>query len=82
MHGVNFGFSNKRDLLFADDRKAIEVMDETWIKNVWLKGRRDMYSKMMFEAVRDARQQEMEVLINKIYEINKPVVRKVLLRKI
>lgn len=41
-------------------------MDENLDKNVWLKGRRDMYSKMMFEAVRDARQQEMDVLINKI----------------
>ena len=81
MHGVNSVFSNK-GLLNANNRKAIEVMDENLDKNVWLKGRRDMYSKMMFEAVRDARQQEMEVLINKIYEINKPVVRKVLLRKI
>ena len=77
-----FGFFQQKGLLFADDRKAIEVMDENLDKNVWLKGRRDMYSKMMFEAVRDARQQEMDVLINKIYEINKPVVRKVLLRKL
>ena len=77
-----FGFFQQKGLLYADDRKAIEVMDENLDKNVWLKGRRDMYSKMMFEAVRDARQQEMDVLINKIYEINKPVVRKILLRKI
>ena len=77
-----FGFVQQKGLLYADDRKAIEVMDENLDKNVWLKGRRDMYSKMMFEAVRDARQQEMDVLINKIYEINKPVVRKILLRKI
>ena len=76
-----FGFFQQKGLLYADDRKAIEVMDENLDKNVWLKGRRDMYSKMMFEAVRDARQQEMDVLINKIYEINKPVVRKILLRK-
>ena len=74
-----FGFFQQKGLLYADDRKAIEVMDEYLDKNVWLKGRRDMYSKMMFEAVRDARQQEMDVLINKIYEINKPVVRKILL---
>ncbi len=77
-----FGFFQQKGLLYADDRKAIEVMDENLDKNVWLKGRRDMYSKMMFEAVRDARQQEMNVLINKIYEINKPVVRKILLRKV
>ena len=77
-----FGFFQQKGLLFADDRKAIEVMDENLDQNVWLKGRRDMYSKMMFEAVRDAREQEMDVFINKIYEVNKPVVRKVLLRKI
>lgn len=57
-------------------------MDENVDKNVWLKGRRDMYSKMMLDPVREAREQEMEVLINKIYEVNKPVVRKILLRKI
>ena len=80
-HGGGQAFFQQKGLLYADDRKAIEVMDENLDKNVWLKGRRDMYSKMMFEAVRDARQQEMDVLINKIYEINKPVVRKILLRK-
>lgn len=77
-----FGFFQQKGLLFADDRKAIEVMDENLEKDVWLKARRDMYSKMMFGAVRDARQQEMEVLISKIYEINKPVVRKIILRKL
>lgn len=77
-----FGFFQQKGLLFADDRRAIEVMDENLEKDVWLKGRRDMYSKMMFEAVREARQQEMEVLISKIYEINKPVVRKIVLRKL
>lgn len=77
-----FGFFQQKGLLFANDRKAIEVMDENVEKNMWLKGRRDMYSKMMFEAVRDAREQEMDVFINKIYEINKPIVRKIVLRKI
>lgn len=76
-----FGFF-QQGLLFANDRKAIEIMDENVDKNVWLKGRRDMYSKMMLDPVREAREQEMEVLINKIYEVNKPVVRKILLRKI
>ena len=77
-----FGFFQQKGLLFANDRKAIEVMDENVEKNMWLKGRRDLYSKMMFKEIRDAREQEMEVLISKIYEINKPVVRKIVLRKI
>ncbi|GCB36566.1 SGNH/GDSL hydrolase family protein [Bacteroides faecalis] len=77
-----FGFFQQQGLLFANNRKAIEVMDENVDKNMWLKGRRDMYSKMIYESVRDARQQEMEVLVSKIYEINKPITRKVVLRKI
>ena len=77
-----FGFFQQKGLLFANDRKAIEVMDENVEKNMWLKGRRDLYSKMMFKEIRDAREQEMDVLISKIYEINKPVVRKIVLRKI
>jgi hypothetical protein len=36
---------------------------------------------LMSEAVRDARKQEMEILVNKIYEVNKPVTRKVQLRQ-
>ena len=51
-------------------------------KNAWLKGHRDSYTRMMSDAVREARQQEMDVLISKIYEVNKPVVRKIVLRKI
>ena len=82
MRGGQFGFFQQKGLLFANDRKAIEVMDENVEKNMWLKGRRDLYSKMMFKEIRDAREQEMDVLISKIYEINKPVVRKIVLRKI
>lgn len=73
---------NKKAYCLHNDRKAIEVMDENVEKNMWLKGRRDLYSKMMFKEIRDAREQEMDVLISKIYEINKPVVRKIVLRKI
>ena len=35
-----FGFFQQKGLLYADDRKAIEVMDENLDKNEWLNGRR------------------------------------------
>lgn len=79
---TQFAFFQQKGLLFANDRKAIEVMDENLDKNGWLKGHRDIYTRMMSDAVRDARKQEMEVFVSKIYEINKPVTRKVVLRKI
>lgn len=79
---TQFAFFQQKGLLFANNRKAIEVMDENLDKNGWLKAHRDTYTRMMSGAVREARQQEMEVLISKIYEINKPIMRKIVLRKI
>ena len=78
---MQFGFFQQKGLLFANDRKAIEVMDDNVEKNGWVKGHRDTYTRLMSEAVRDARKQEMEILVNKIYEVNKPVTRKVQLRQ-
>lgn len=78
---IEFAFFQQQGLLFANDRKAIEVMDQNVEKNGWVKSHRDIYTKMMFEPVREARKQEMEVLINKIYEVNKPITRKVQLRQ-
>ena len=77
-----FDFFQQKGLLFANNRKAIQVMDENLDKNLSLKGYRDLYSQMMLQPVREARELEMEVLISKIYEINKPVSRKIILRKI
>lgn len=78
---VQFGVLQEKGLLFADNRTAIEMIDKN-MDNIWLRGRRDMYSKMMFPEIRDAREQEMNVFIKKIYEINKPIKRKIILRKI
>ena len=79
---VQFGFFQKKGLLFANNRQAIEAMDKEIANNIWLKIHRDNYSRMMHKSIRDAREQEMEVLISQIYSINKPVVRKVKLTKI
>jgi len=78
---VQFGFLQQKGLLFADNREAIEVIDAN-LDNFWLKGRRDMYSKMMFPEIREARQQEMDNLVDKIYEINQPVKRQIILRQV
>lgn len=77
---IQFSFFQKKGLLFANDRKAIEVMDRN-LNDGWVKGHRDVYTKLMFKEVRDAREQEMQVLIDKIYEVNKPVTRKIRLRR-
>lgn len=78
---IQFCFFQEKGLLFANNRESIEVLDENLSKNVWLPSHREIYAKLMLPGVREARMQEMEVLVSKIYEINKPVNRKVVLRK-
>ena len=76
------GFFQQQGLLNANNRKAVEVMDDNVDKNLWLKAKRGLYAEMMHEPVRDAMQKEMDVLVDKIYEINKPVTHQITLRKI
>lgn len=76
------GFFQQQGLLNANNREAIKVMDDNVDKNGWLKAKRDLYADMMHEPVREAMQGEMDLLVDKIYEINKPVTRHFTLRKI
>lgn len=79
---IQFSFFQGKGLLFADNREAIDVMDNNLSTNMWLGSYRDLYSKMMYPEVRQAMEKEMEVLVSAIYAMNKPVRREVILRKI
>ncbi|OJV32762.1 MAG: hypothetical protein BGO29_01360 [Bacteroidales bacterium 36-12] len=79
---VQFGFFQEKGLLFANNAKSVEVMDQNLDKNLWLRVHRETYSKYMHQAVREAREKEMELLISKIYETNKPVSRRIKIKKI
>lgn len=79
---IQFGFFQGKGLLFANNREAIDVMDQNLSNNIWLGIHRDIYSKMIHPEVRQAREKQMEVLIDAIYQMNKPVKRTVILRSI
>ncbi len=79
---IQFNFFQKKGLLYADNREAVTVLDENLSTDGWLPMHRDIYAQMMLKEVREARQQEMDLLVSRIYEINKPITRKITLRKI
>lgn len=79
---MQYDFFQDRGLLDTNDRHAVEVLDREKSKNGWVGAQRDNYAKLMHPAVREAREREQELLIDQIYRINKPVVRKVELRKL
>lgn len=77
---VQYDFFQNKGLLDANDARAVRVLDAEKGKNIWLQIHRENYAKLMLPHVREARAQQMELLVETIYEINKPQVRKVVLR--
>lgn len=75
------GFFQQQGLLEANNRTAINVWRENLPKNLWLNAKRDLYSRMMHKPVRDAMNAEMKALVDEIYRVNKPIDRRVELRK-
>lgn len=78
---VQYGFFQGKGLLDANDAHAVQALDAEKDKNIWLKIHRENYAKLMLPHVREARAQQMEQLVETIYQINKPQVRKVVLRR-
>lgn len=79
---IQFGFFQPRGLLFANNRESLNVLDKEVSKNGWLKMQRDNYARMMHSAIREVKEQQMDQIVLKIYEINKPISRKITLVKI
>ncbi len=69
------GFFQERGLLNANNRHAIDVMDRDLEQNGWMKMRRPVYAAMMHESVRKAMHDQIDLLTDAIYSVNKPVVR-------
>lgn len=78
---VQWGFLQQYGLAESFDRRAVEAIDREKGNNGWVNAQRGNYSTMMYEAVREARTEQMKVLVDKIYEVNKPQVRRVELRQ-
>ncbi|MDH5825939.1 SGNH/GDSL hydrolase family protein [Sphingobacterium faecium] len=79
---VQYNFFQPKGLLDANNRKAIEVLDQYKEKDGWLNAKRDLYSKAMFPEVRKAWQGEMDVLLALIKETGHPLKRKFTLVKV
>ena len=69
---VQYDFFQNKGLLDANDAHAVSVLDAEKGKNIWLQIHRENYAKLMLPHVREARAQQMELLVETIYEINKP----------
>ena len=79
---TEYSFLKKEGLLFADNQKAINKLQEYLPKDLFLRASYGWYIKAMHPEIRKVWSNYMNSIVETIYEINKPVVRRVLLRKI
>jgi lysophospholipase L1-like esterase len=78
---IQYNFFQEKGLLFANNRASIDALDKETAHNGWLRMHRANYVRMMHQSFRETREAEMDMIIRKIYEINQPVKRRIVLVK-
>ena len=70
---VSYDLLRGKGLLFADNIAAMDAVEKEARKNPFINGDKGTYMKMQFKLYRETWQKEMNVIIDEIYTINKPV---------
>ena len=76
---LQYDFFMKKGMLHANDENAARTFREGEIKDGWVAARREIYDKMIHKDVRDTYTAMMDLMVDKIYQINKPVTRRFVL---
>ncbi len=79
---IDYNVLYDRGLHNADNRVAMDTVNAVAKREIFVNGNKQTYLASRFKTVRDAWQSEMNLLVDEIYKINKPVGHKVTLKKI
>ena len=74
---LQYNFFMKRGMLEANDERAARAFREGQKNDAWVAAKRDMYNKMIHKEVRDMYTRQMDMIVDRIYEINRPLKRRV-----
>jgi Mg2+/citrate symporter len=75
---LQYNFFMKRGMLDQNDEQAARTF-RAGQDDGWVAAKRGLYDKMIHKEVRDMLQRQMDLIVERIYQINKPQVRKVVL---
>lgn len=78
---LQYNFFMKRGMLEQNDEQAARIF-RAGQDDGWVAAKRGLYDKMIHKEVRDMHQRQMDMIVERIYQINKPQVRKVVLTPI
>lgn len=79
---TSYTYLKKKGLLFADNQEALTAIQEELPKDPFLRASYGWYVKAMNPEVREVWQEYMESIVDKIYQINKPVIHQVELKRL
>lgn len=69
---MQYDFLKGKGLLHNDSNAAMDTVKKYAVKDIFVNGNKDNYSRARYKSLRDAWQKETEVLTDQIYAINKP----------
>ncbi|MGI4751442.1 MAG: SGNH/GDSL hydrolase family protein [Janthinobacterium lividum] len=69
---IEYDFLRDKHLLFKDNNAAMDSVNKAALKNPFIGGNKDNYTRARYKSLRDAWQKEMDVLTDQIYAIDKP----------
>lgn len=76
---LQYNFFMKHGMLEQNDHKAAQTFLNNDPNDVWVHSKANLYDRMIHREVREAMNKQMDVLVDKIYDINKPVSRRITL---
>ncbi|HWZ14126.1 MAG TPA: SGNH/GDSL hydrolase family protein [Mucilaginibacter sp.] len=71
---MEYDFLKGRNLLYKDDNAAMDTVKKYAVKDIFVNGNKDNFTRARYKSLRDAWQKEMNVLTDQIYAINKPQI--------
>ena len=79
---LEFNALKPRGLLYKDNQVALDTLNHLAKTDGFIRGFMGDYQKARFKEVRDGWQKEMDVLVNLIYRINKPIARAIEIKEL
>ncbi len=76
---MEFDFLRGKNMIFKDNNAAMDSVKKAAVKDAFIRGNMDNYTRARYKSLRDAWQREMDVLTNQIYAINKPQNHRIML---
>lgn len=79
---VQYNFFHSKGPLHADNRQALETLDDHVASDDWLRAKRDLYVQAMHPEIREGWLQHMDDLVARMRRLSRPLNRHVLLEQI